>query len=241
MSIFFNILISVSVATAAALAGVYGAYFFNYKIKKYEIYLISLAAGLLLANAFLRLLPEAIKLTPFWPYCLLAVIIIFYLLEQTVMIHSCREEHCENHAMGLMSLAGLTFHSLVDGLAIGVSFEVGFGIGLVSSAAIIFHKIAEGGCTYSLLVYDEKLKNLALLFSWLVALATPVGALLAYGFLRQAPASSLGVLLALAAGSFIYISASDLLPATHKKSSWINILWLFLGIIFVFLINRLVS
>ena len=231
MSIFFNILISVSVATAAALAGVYGARFFNYKIRKYEIYLISLAAGLLLANAFLRLLPEAIKLTTVWPYCLLVAIIIFYLLEQLVMIHSCREEHC---------LAGLTFHSLVDGLAIGVSFEVGFGIGLVSSAAIIFHKIAEGGCTYSLLICDDKLKNRAMLFSWLVALATPVGALLAYSFLRQASPAALGILLALAAGSFIYISASDLLPATHKKSSWINILWLLLGAVFVFLINRLI-
>jgi len=241
MGIFLSILISVSVATAAALIGVYGARFFDYKIRKYEIYLISLAAGLLLANAFLRLLPEAIKLTSFWPFCLLIAIVLFYLLEQAVIIHSCREEHCENHAMGLMSLAGLTFHSLVDGLAIGVSFEAGFGIGLVSSAAIIFHKIAEGGCTYSLLIYDDKLKNRALLFSWLVALATPVGALLAYGFLRQAPASSLGILLALAAGSFIYISASDLLPATHKKSSWVNILWLLFGVAFVFLINRLIN
>ncbi len=241
MSIFLNILISVLMATMAALVGIYGARFFNYKIRKYEIYLISLAAGLLLANAFLRLLPEAIKLTPFWPYCLLAAIIVFYLLEQVVMIHSCREEHCENHAMGLLSLAGLTFHSLVDGLAIGVSFEAGFGIGLISSAAIISHKIAEGGCTYSLLIYDDKLKKRALLFSWLVALATPMGALVAYSFLRQASASALGILLALAAGSFIYISASDLLPATHKKSSWINILWLFLGVAFVFWINRLVN
>jgi len=241
MSIFLNILISVSAATVAALAGVYGARFFDYKIKKYEIYLISLAAGLLLANAFLHLLPEAIKLTTFWPYCLLLAIVIFYLLEQTVMIHSCREEHCENHAIGLMSLAGLAFHSLVDGLAIGVSFEASFGIGLVSSAAIIFHKIAEGGCTYSLLAYDDKLKNRALLFSWLVALATPVGALAAYGFLRQSSVSALGILLALAAGSFIYIGASDLLPATHKKSSWINIAWLFLGIAFVFLFGLLAN
>jgi len=241
MSILLNISISVLVATAAALVGVYGARFFNYKIRKHEIYLISLAAGLLLANAFLHLLPEAIKLTPFWPYCLLVAIIIFYLLEQMVMIHSCREEHCENHAMGLMSLAGLTFHSLVDGLAIGVSFEAGFGIGLVSSAAIIFHKIAEGGCTYSLLICDNKLKDRVLLFSWMVALATPIGALMAYGFLRQAPASLLGILLALAAGSFIYISASDLLPATHKKSSWINILWFSLGVAFVFLVGCLAN
>ena len=155
------------------------------------------------------------------------------------MIHSCREEHCEAHALGVMSLAGLCFHSLVDGIAIGVSFEAGFGIGIVSSAAIIFHKIAEGACTYSLLVCDNKLKKRALLFSWLVALATPVGALLAYNFLRQSSASLLGTLLALAAGSFIYIGASDLLPATHKKSNWLNVFFFFFGIIFVVLVGCL--
>jgi len=241
MNNFLNILISGLAAAVAALTGVYAVRFFDHKVKKHEIYLISLAAGLLLANAFLHLLPESIKLTPFWSYWLLAAIIIFYLLEQVFMIHSCREDHCETHSIGFMSLIGLTFHSLVDGLVIGISFEASFGVGLVSSAAIIFHKIAEGGCTYSLLVCDGKLKNRALLFSWLVALATPIGALVAYTFLQEIPASILGILLALAAGSFIYISTSDLLPATHKKSSWINILWFFLGVIFVFLVGYLTN
>jgi len=241
MNNFLNILISGLAAGAAALTGVYLVRHFDHKIRKHEIYLISLAAGLLLANAFLYLLPESMELAPFWSYWALAAIVILYLLEQAFMIHSCHEENCETHAIGLMSLIGLAFHSLLDGLAIGISFEASFGVGLVSSAAIIFHKIAEGGCTYSLLVCDNAFKKRALTFSWMVALATPIGALLSFLFLQQVSRSALGVLLALAAGSFIYIGASDLLPATHKKSSWLNILFLFFGIAFVVLMGFLAN
>lgn len=239
MNIFSNILISGLSAAAAAILGAYGARRLGDKIRKSEIYIISLAAGLLLANAFFHLLPEAIELASSWPYWLLGAMVLLYLLEQSLMIHSCCEEHCAAHAIGLMSLVGLGFHSMVDGLMIGVSFEVGFGVGLASSVAIIFHKIAEGTCTYFLLARDEKLKKRAWLFSWLVALATPLGALAAFIFLRPSASSFLGVFLALAAGTFVYIGASDLLPATHRQSNWKNILFLFLGIIFVYFIGRL--
>ncbi|HRY52388.1 MAG TPA: ZIP family metal transporter [Candidatus Portnoybacteria bacterium] len=235
---FIEVLISGALAGLATVVGAYLFRFFDEKIKTRTVYVISFAAGLLLANAFLHLLPESFGLNSYWPFFVLGAIAVFYFLEQTIIIHSCQEEHCEVHAMGTMSLLGLGFHSLVDGLAIGVSFEVNFAVGLIATSAIIFHKFAEGGCTYSLLVCDKALGKKALFYSWLVALATPIGAILAFIFLRQAPDNFLGALLAMAAGTFIYIASSDLLPATHKKSNWLNILLFFAGMVFVALLGQ---
>lgn len=235
---FQEILISGLLAGLATVAGAYLFRIFDHKIRRHTIYLVSFAAGLLLANAFLHLLPESQALNSYWPFFVLIAIAIFYFLEQAFIIHSCQEEHCEAHTVGIMSILGLGFHSLIDGLAIGLSFEINFSVGLIATLAIIFHKFAEGGCTYSLLVYDKSLNKRALLFSWLVALATPIGAILAFIFLRQASNNFLGALLALAAGTFIYIASSDLLPATHKKSNWLNILLFFLGLTFVALLGQ---
>jgi zinc transporter ZupT len=78
-----------------------------------------------------------------------------------------------------------------------------------------------------------------LFYSWLVALATPVGAIATYFFTRGMSGISLGALLSIAAGSFIYIGSSDLVPATHKKQAFLNVVLVLLGVGFVILMGRL--
>lgn len=237
MSTLLNIIIYSFIAGLSTIVGVYLVKYFENWTKRNSVYLISFAVGVLLATAFLKLLPEAINTQINWSFWILGTIIFLYLTEHSMIIHSCREEECEVHNMGVMSLLGIGFHSLIDGIIIGIAFQIGYAVGLIASFAVIFHEIAEGIFTYTLLIHDNISKSL--FYSWLVALATPVGAITAYFFTRGISDSSLGILLAIAAGSFIYIGASDLVPATHKKQAFLNVVLVLLGVGFVVLMGYL--
>lgn len=239
MSIFLNITIYSFIAGLSTIIGIYLVRHYEEWTKRNSVYLISFAVGVLLATAFFELLPEAIGFIGNWPYWVLGTIIVLYLLEHAIIIHSCREPECEVHNISTISVLGIGFHSLIDGITISVAFIVSFALGLIAAFAVIFHEIAEGIFTYTLLIHDQVKETKAMLYSWLVALATPIGALAAYFFLKQASESLVGILLAIAAGSFIYIGASDLVPATHKKYSWLNIVLFLAGVGFVVLIGIL--
>lgn len=223
--------------------GIYLARRFEDWTQRKVIFLISFAIGVLLSSAFLELLPEAAAQNYSWFYWTLAAIVLFYLLEHFITIHIHSEkDFCEGqangHTLGTISFLGLGFHSLIDGVVIGVSFGVSFNLGFLASLAIILHETAEGIFTYTMLIRDKIFGQKALFLSYLVALATPLGAILTFLFLPKGSAGFLGALLAFAAGSFIYIGASDLVPETHKKHNRFNIFLVLLGILFVFLIGK---
>lgn len=239
MNILFNITTYSFIAGLSTMLGVYLVWQFEKWAKRNSIFLISFAVGVLLATAFLELMPEAIEFSPSWMFWVLGTIIILYLLEHSIIIHSCREGDCEVHSMGAVSLLGIGFHSLIDGITIAIAFQAGYAIGLIASFAVIFHETAEGVFTYTLLIHERFSRSNAVFYSWLVALATPFGAVATYFLTRGISSSSIGILLAIAAGSFIYIGASDLVPATHKKQAFLNVLLVLLGVGFVVLMSRL--
>jgi ZIP family zinc transporter/zinc and cadmium transporter len=239
---FINVVVFSFLAGLSTIVGVYLVRHFEEWTKRNAIFLISFAIGVLLANAFFYLLPEAVNLAPSWFYWTLGAIIFFYIIEHFIIIHSCREEKCEVHTLGITSLLGIAFHSLIDGVIIGVSFGVSFTLGILVALAVIFHETVEGIFTYTLLIHDKIISPKALFCSWIVALATPLGAIGMFLFLPKIPPSFIGYLLAIAAGTFIYISASDLAPETHRKNaSFLNICLVLLGIAFVAALERFVG
>ncbi|NIQ96585.1 MAG: ZIP family metal transporter, partial [Desulfuromonadales bacterium] len=94
--------------------------------------------------------------------------------------------------------------------------EVDHETGLLSAIAIMAHKIPAGISIFSILLHYGYTRSRAQLFTGAVALATPAGALLATALISDLPKSGLGILMALAAGSFVYIAASDLIPESHR-------------------------
>lgn len=237
MSQFLNTLIYSVLAGGATVLGLLLILKKEKWARKNSLYLISFAAGTLLATAFFHLMPEALELfSPALFYVLLGFLVL-YILEQVIVIHTCQEPGCESHSFGIMAALGIGFHSLLDGIVIGVGFETSYLMGILTALAVLFHELPEGIFTLSILFHAGIVKKKAVLYTVLVALATPLGALLAFFIFRNVSEQILGLLLALSAGSFLYIAASDLIPQTHKISDRKNIPLLLGGVVFVLLIS----
>lgn len=232
-----NVIAYSFIAGLSTIAGVYLVRVFGEWTSRNSRYLISLAVGALLGNAFFFLLPEAQELTPSWSFYVIAGLLFLFVVEHFMIFHACQEEECDIHTLGTIGALGVGLHSLVDGIVIGVGFGTSISLGIVASLAVIFHEVPEGIFTYTLLVYDKVPEKKTLLYSWLVALATPFGAVAAFLFISTTPPSYLGGLLALAAGTFIYIGASDLIPQAHRRPNPVHALLILGGVVFVFLLG----
>ncbi|NBT58593.1 hypothetical protein EBT16_07400 [bacterium] len=181
--------------------------------------LVSLGAGLLLGMSFLHMLPEASHLLPgsFGLWFLMGFVILL-ILERFIMIHACDEHGCHYHTVGIAAFLGLTVHGIIEGLALGSSLVLPH-LAMLVLVAIMAHKAPSGFALTSILRLAGKSKSQILLFSFGVALSGPLGLLLAYFFLRtQEYQNAAGCLLALSAGTFVYIGACDLLPEIHRAS-----------------------
>jgi ZIP family zinc transporter/zinc and cadmium transporter len=210
-------------------------------VLRYSHYVNSCAAGLILGIAFFHIFPEALKLSDHALLFIFTGFLFFYLLESVMVIHSGSEIHFQEkynpkHAKGVVMFAGLFFHSLLDGIIIGIGFEIEPGLGLLTSLGIILHEFPEGVTTFSLLISSIK-KTTALKMSLAVALATPLGALASLTFIGALSESLIGSLLAMAGGSFLYIAASDLIPETHAAKGFQNAGFLLAGITLLYLVS----
>ena len=225
----------------AGFATILGILLILYKrdlAKKYSVYLVSFAAGVLLGASFFDLIPEAIEHNPQSLMLVLGGIMIFYFLEHFIVVHICKEEDCKKHRFGIMTIVGLGLHSLIDGVAIGVGFGISSSLGLITALAVISHEIPEGIIASSLLLSSNFERKKGILYSTLVAVATPIGAILTFFFVGSFSESVLGMLLAMTAGSFIYIAAADLIPETHEKSSRKAGIMILVGIAFLYFVSR---
>ncbi|MFW9990481.1 MAG: ZIP family metal transporter [Candidatus Odinarchaeota archaeon] len=208
----------------------------------------SFAAGLILSLAFFHLVPEAGELAGITAFqAIFAGFFAFFLLENVFVLHSGAEIHyCMDQddlttskhleRKGLMAFSGLAFHSLVDGIVIGVGFEVDPVVGLLAAVAVISHEIPEGVTSFALMRMSGMELNTSRYLSVVVALATPAGAVISLLFLQSLNDSTIGVLLGLAAGTFVYVAASDLIPETHEKDNIKNLLAFLVGALLILLI-----
>lgn len=242
MNQFLNVAIYGLLAGLATIAGIYLVLAKEPWARRNTIYLISFSAGVLLSVAIGHLLPEAQELSPHALIWFLASFIFFYIIEHGIILHSCRENgECPVHPIDKIALLGIGFHSLLDGVVIGVGFEISFSLGIIATLSVLLHELPEGISTVSVLLHSGYDRKKAVFYSWLVALATPFGAILSYLLVKNISQNILGALLAIAAGSFLYVAASDLIPEIHKKSKFFNIILIILGVLFPFVVKFLLK
>ena len=132
MNQFYQIAIYSLLAGSATIAGIYLVLWKESWARKNSIFLISFSAGVLLSVAVGHLIPEAQRLSSNVLLWFLASFIFFYIIEHGIILHSCREQSkCQVHPIDKIALIGIGSHSLLDGVIIGVGFEISFSLGIV--------------------------------------------------------------------------------------------------------------
>ncbi len=181
--------------------------------------ILAFASGILLGVSFLHLIPEANHLSPeLAGLGVLSSFFLLFVLEGFTMMHSCSEyaENCDVHMVGWVAFGSLALHSLFDGLAISLAFQNNSGLGVAVSSAILIHKLTDGLTLTGLLLASGFPTRKSFFVVLLLALATPLGAILSYPLSNFFSPSWMGWSLGFIAGIFFYIGAADILPRLHK-------------------------
>jgi zinc and cadmium transporter len=141
-----------------------------------------------------------------------------------------------------MSLLGDSIHNFIDGIIIAGSFIASFELGIASVIAIVIHEIPQEIGDFGVLVHGGMRKKQALFFNFLTALAAVLGGIAGF-FVITYFEVSLSFLLAFAAGGFIYIAASDLIPELRKEQklarSLLHFAIIIIGIIIMYFLKIL--
>ncbi len=232
-------------ATVGSLLSLVGGLYLIYGkrgVHKLQRLAVPLAAGALLAAAFLDLLPEAIVQTNTETALLVSLVGLlgFFVLERSLgwfhHHHDDGEKHSHNRQTVWLIVIGDTLHNFVDGLAIGAAFLISPATGVVAAIAVATHEIPQELGDFGLMLSKGMAKKKVLLVNLFSALATVIGAVLVFGLGDQLPFSE-SYLLAVAAGFFIYIAASDIIPSIHSEPKRhvanIQTIVLIFGVVFV--------
>ncbi|MEI9887784.1 MAG: ZIP family metal transporter [Rhizomicrobium sp.] len=183
--------------------------------------ILGFSAGAVVGVAFFDLLPEAIRLSRVAPATTMLYVaggFLFYLLlDRLALLHAAGHDdgHGHGHGAPRSALGAITLvaHSVFDGLAIGFAFQVSGTVGAAVAIAVLTHDFSDGINTMNVVLKSGGTRADGL--RWLLAdsLAPAVGIGLAF-FLRL-PQETFATVLALFAGFFLYLGASDLVPESH--------------------------
>ena len=183
--------------------------------------MISFSAGAMFGDAFLHLLPETVAEHGFTLSVSLSVlggIIGFFVIEKLIHWRHCHMPITENHVhpFAWMNLVGDGVHNFIDGLIIGASYLVSIPVGIATTIAVILHEIPQEIADFGVLLHGGFSKKKALLVNFLTALTALLGGVLALILSHYIEGITV-FLVPFAAGGFIYIAGSDLIPELHKE------------------------
>ncbi|MHB0865493.1 MAG: ZIP family metal transporter [Minisyncoccota bacterium] len=213
-------------ALAASVATFIGGSFaLRFRDKLHLI--LGFSAGAVAGVALFDLLPEAISLgTAYHSASTVALFIAvgffgYLILDRLILLHT-HEEDDDSHGAGEVNVRRgffgaftLSAHSFLDGVAIGVGFQTSATVGIVVTAAVLTHDFSDGINTVNLILRNGGSWRQA--FRWLLADAAAPALGVASTLLFRISDSSIGLVLALFVGTFLYLSASDLIPESHHR------------------------
>lgn len=230
IDIYIYTIASVVAVSLISLIGIFTLALREDLIKKYTFLLVSLAIGALLGDAFIHLIPEAMAELGSTQAAIMVIagILIFFVLEKVLHWHHHHGYEEEEypvepissdqqrvHPIGYMVLVSDSVHNLLDGVIIGASFLVSIEVGIATTIAVILHEIPQEIGDFGVLLHSGFSKGRALLMNFLSALLAVLGAVVV--LVLHSVAEPFAVLMVpIAAGAFIYIAASDLIPELHK-------------------------
>ena len=234
--------------SAAAFISAFLGGFLALRAVRYVGMIIAIGAGIRIGAAFFDLIPEAVSLLDGnLDQVMLATafgFLAFYVVEKLTTVHVGHEAAAEldhgdaaHRHVGVIGASGMSMHSFLDGVALATGLVVGGGLGLVIAVVVVIHRFSDGISVVSLLMASRTPREQAYRWVAIVALAPVLGVLL--GLVVTIPDQTVGVLLAVFAGFFLYVGAAELLPEAHRsdRSRWVVVGTLG-GVVAIYLFSR---
>jgi zinc and cadmium transporter len=201
-----------------SLASLGGIFFISLKddlLNKIITHLVTFATGVLLGGAVLHLMPEAFELKVNAPAWMLIGIVSFFVLEKFLFWRHCHNGVCTIHPVRYLNLIGDGIHNFVDGSVIAAAFVTDIRLGVTISILVLAHEIPQEIGDFGILVYGGFTKTKALFYNLVSAATCIVGGVVAYFFAARIK-NLTGILIAFAAGNFLYMALVDLLPEFRR-------------------------
>jgi ZIP family zinc transporter len=202
---------------------------------------IALTGGVVVAVALFDVLPEGIEAVgdPAKATTLVAIgFLAFFFAERALVLHH-RDDTAEaqaHHRVGVLGALGLSIHSFIDGLGIGLAFGLDSATGLLVFVAVVSHDFADGLNTVSFVLKQSGNRRQAVRWLTIDAIAPLLGAIV--GSIVGVSDQSLGYILCLYSGFFLYMGATDLLPEAHAHASWSRVGLTASGFALIFVVTR---
>jgi len=238
--------------TALTFVSTLGGGLFAVRYRKRMGMLAAFAAGVLIAVSLFDLLPETFRLASAAGVSLEQVMyitaigfIILLILERYFSIHhvclpdgTCTNVH--HHKGGIFGAAELSAHSFIDGLAIGMGFQLESHVGIIVAVAVIAHDFSDGLNTVTVMLRSGNSLRSSFKMLLLDALAPLLGVLST--LVIRIPEDYLMLFLPFFAGGFLYLGSADLLPQAHEKDApLLSITFTLLGFLLIFVIKGLLG
>ncbi|MBN2357874.1 MAG: ZIP family metal transporter [Deltaproteobacteria bacterium] len=225
MTTFLWILGGGILMTAIALVGSVTLVLSQSTLQRLLLPLVAFAAGSLIGGALFHMIPASLESMPAAHSLLLVALgfLVFFALEQFLHWHHCHRESTEcKEAMTYLILIGDGLHNFLGGLSIASVFLVDIRLGIAAWLAAAAHEVPQELGDFGVLIHGGWNKRKALLFNVLSGSTFLVGGMIAYALSFKLDVSWL---IPFAAGNFLYIGASDLVPEVNKaRSSAVNLI-----------------
>jgi zinc transporter ZupT len=229
---FVAVILASSLACVVTTIGIY-------IISQYEawgrgntVYFMSFAAGVLVSVSFIHIIPKSFQMHPGAPVFLLVGFLALYLFNRFLNLYICQEYQCQTYTIGIIPMVGIGFHSFLDGVIYSVTFNVSIFTGVLAAIGMILHEFPEGIVTFLLLERGGFSQKRAAIYAFLAAaISTPLGTFISYPFIDDIEQPTLGLLLAISAGTLVYVGASHLLPEVEKENKRFSIISLAVGVL----------
>ena len=227
---YINNMPLIYISILAFLSTLFGGYI-AFRYKRFVHIFSGFTAGTLLTLIFLEIIPEVTELNN-GPFILLSVIagfIIFHILEKIFSLHNHHEDNHEHHnhiSSKKIGAWALILHSLFDGMAIGLAYNLSPSFGLIVAIGVIAHDFSDGFNTVTL----SHSKRLLFLDSIAPILGIIIGSFFVFSD------NIMSLLFGLFAGILLYVSTSDILPEAHcdnRKHMIQNLLAIFVGVLYI--------
>ena len=232
-ALFFIILSTFLVSTIALIGSVFLLLRRNL-FERIVLFLVALSAGALMGGAFLHLIPESIEKSGSFVFLyVLFGFALFFFIEKVLDWHHCNlKKKPKIRSFAYVSLVGEATHNFIDGLIIAASFVTSIPLGIATTLAVALHEIPQEIGDFGILVYGGYKKTKALIINFIIALTAIFGGLSGF-YLSELTTKTISLLLPIAAGGFIYVAASDLIPEIRKQNSLSRFLFIFLTFVAV--------